>query len=118
MDKATVLEDAANYIQELQNRVKELEGSSGTMRNNMQDSAITGKRFGLSNSVDDGSCSYEANFEESSSSCNPEIEVRTSECSLLVEIYSRKKRHIITESAKRDAKSWFICYQLQHPAIC
>ncbi|KAM0068067.1 putative transcription factor bHLH family [Helianthus debilis subsp. tardiflorus] len=90
MDKATVLEDAANYIQELKNRVKELEGSSGTMRNYMQDSAITGKRSRLSNSADDGSCSYEANFEESSSSCNPEIEVRTSECSLLVEIYSPK----------------------------
>ncbi|KAI7756880.1 hypothetical protein M8C21_017408, partial [Ambrosia artemisiifolia] len=90
MDKATVLEDAANYIQELQNRVKELEESPGTRRNNMQESVTTGKRSRLSSSADDGSSSYEANFEESSSSCNPEIEVRTSECSLLVEIYSRK----------------------------
>ncbi|KAI3704598.1 hypothetical protein L1987_74823 [Smallanthus sonchifolius] len=83
MDKATVLEDATNYIQELQNRVKELE------RKNMQESVITVKRSRLSSSDDNGSCSNEANFEESSSACDPEIEVRTSGCSLLVEIYSR-----------------------------
>ncbi|KAK9061936.1 hypothetical protein SSX86_019120 [Deinandra increscens subsp. villosa] len=90
MDKATVLEDAANYIQELQNRVKELEGLSVSKRKNMQESVITGKRSRLSSSDDDGSSSNEANFEESSSPCNPEIEVRSSGCSLLVEIYSRK----------------------------
>ncbi|KAI7736457.1 hypothetical protein M8C21_011852 [Ambrosia artemisiifolia] len=90
MDKATVLEDAANYIQELQNRVKELEGLSTLKRKNMQESVITGKRSRLSSSDDDGSSSNEANFEENSSACNPEIEVRTSGCSLLVEIYSRK----------------------------
>ncbi|KAI3794164.1 hypothetical protein L1987_36792 [Smallanthus sonchifolius] len=90
MDKATVLEDAANYIQELQNRVKELEGLSVMKRKNMQESVITGKRSRLSSSDDDGSSSNEANFEESSSPCNPEIEVRTSGCSLLVEIYTRK----------------------------
>ncbi|KAI3704597.1 hypothetical protein L1987_74822 [Smallanthus sonchifolius] len=61
MDKATVLEDAANYIQELQNHVKELE------RKKMQESV-----------------------EESSGVCDPEIEVRTSGSSLLVEIYSQK----------------------------
>ncbi|XP_076888717.1 transcription factor bHLH18-like [Bidens hawaiensis] len=90
MDKATVLEDAANYIQELQNRVKELEGLSALKRKNMQESVITGKRSRLSSSDDDGSSSNEANYEESSSPCNPEIEVRTSGCSLLVEIYSQK----------------------------
>ncbi|XP_076920513.1 transcription factor bHLH18-like [Bidens hawaiensis] len=84
MDKATVLEDAASYIQELETRVKELE------RKKTQDSVITGKRSRLSSSDDNGSSSNEANFEESSSPCNPEIEVRTSGCNLLVEIYSRK----------------------------
>ncbi|KAK1440650.1 hypothetical protein QVD17_06479 [Tagetes erecta] len=89
MDKATVLEDAANYIQELQNRVKELEGASGTKKKNKQESIITSKRSRLSSSDDNGSSSNEANFEESSGPCDPEIEVRSSGCSLLVEIYSR-----------------------------
>ncbi|KAK1440653.1 hypothetical protein QVD17_06482 [Tagetes erecta] len=89
MDKATVLEDAANYIQELQNRVKELEEASCTKKKNKQESLITCKRSRLSSSDDNGSSSNEANFEDSSSPCNPEIEVRLSGCSLLVEIYSR-----------------------------
>ncbi|XP_076912291.1 transcription factor bHLH18-like [Bidens hawaiensis] len=84
MDKATVLEDAANYIQELENRVKKLE------RKNMQESAIAYKKSRISSS-DNGSSSNEANLKDQSSSlCNPEIEVRTSGCNLLVEIYSRK----------------------------
>ncbi|GJR33660.1 autophagy-related protein 2 [Tanacetum coccineum] len=37
---ATVLEDAANYIQDLQGRVKELEELSGLKRNNMHESVI------------------------------------------------------------------------------
>ncbi|KAL4577548.1 hypothetical protein LXL04_013657 [Taraxacum kok-saghyz] len=91
MDKATVLEEAANYIQELQNRVKELEGLSEVKRKNAQESDISGKRSRLiSCSDDDGSSSNGANFEESSSACNPEIEVRESGSSLLIEIYSRK----------------------------
>ncbi|KAI3808490.1 hypothetical protein L1987_24441 [Smallanthus sonchifolius] len=83
MDKATVLEDAANYIQELQSRLKELE------RKNMQGSGIACKRPRLSSSDDNSSSSNEANFEKSSSPCDPGIEVRTSGCNLLVEIYSR-----------------------------
>lgn len=85
-----MLEDAANYIQELQGRVKELEGLSELKRKNMQGSDISAKRSRLSCSDDDGSSSNETNFEESSSPCNPEIEVRESGFSLLVEIYSRK----------------------------
>ncbi|KAJ9540758.1 hypothetical protein OSB04_027264 [Centaurea solstitialis] len=110
MDKATVLEDAANYIQELQGRVKELEGSSGLKRKSMQESVISAKQSRLSCSDDDGggSSSNEANFEESSSPCNPEIEVRMSGCSLLVEVYSRKKLHIFGESVERDAEARFI----------
>ncbi|XP_071708485.1 transcription factor bHLH18-like [Rutidosis leptorrhynchoides] len=93
MDKATVLEDAANYIQELQNRVKELEGESGLKRKEMQESVISAKKSRLSCSDDDiGSSSNETNnFEESSSPCDLEIEVKTSGCNLLIEIYSRKK---------------------------
>ncbi|KAJ0904437.1 putative transcription factor bHLH family [Helianthus annuus] len=83
-DKATVLEDAANYIKELQNRVKELEGIK---KKSMQESVITGKRSRLSSSDDNVSCSNEANLEESSKPLNPEIQVSMSGCSLLVEIY-------------------------------
>ncbi|KAI3704601.1 hypothetical protein L1987_74826 [Smallanthus sonchifolius] len=80
MDKATVLQDAAKYILELQNRVKELEGLSGL---------TTCKRSRLSSIDDNGSSSNEANFEENSSHSNSEIEVRMSGSNLLVEIYSR-----------------------------
>ncbi|MFS7954562.1 putative transcription factor bHLH family [Helianthus anomalus] len=88
-DKATVLEDAANYIKELQNRVKELEGIK---IKSMQESMITGKRSRLSTSSSDDnvSCSNEANLEESSNPLNPEIQVSMSGCSLLIEIYSWK----------------------------
>lgn len=85
-----MLEDAANYIQELQSRVKELEGLSGLKQKNMQESVISAKRPRLSCSDDGDYSSDEANFEESSYPCDPEIEVRTSESSLLIEIYSRK----------------------------
>ncbi|XP_076952561.1 transcription factor bHLH18-like [Bidens hawaiensis] len=86
MDKATVLEDAANYIQELEIRVKELE------RTNMKESVITYKKSRISSSDNNGPSSNEANLKDQSSSpCNPDIEVRTSGCNLLVEIYSRKK---------------------------
>ncbi|KAL8240589.1 hypothetical protein R6Q59_013944 [Mikania micrantha] len=88
-DKAYVLEVAASYIQQLQNRVKELEGSFGTKKNNTKESVGTIKRSRLSSRDDVGSNSNEPNVEESSSLCDPEIEVRTSGCSLLVEIYSR-----------------------------
>ncbi|MFS7996943.1 putative transcription factor bHLH family [Helianthus anomalus] len=89
MDKATVLEDATNYILELQCRVKELEGISNLNTKNMQ-SAISVKRSKLSCS-DDGDSSYdEANIGESRSGCNPEIDVRMSSASVLVRIYCRK----------------------------
>ncbi|KAI7757492.1 hypothetical protein M8C21_001477 [Ambrosia artemisiifolia] len=89
MDKATVLEDATNYILELQCRVKELEGVSNLKPKNMQ-SAISAKRSKLSFS-DDGDSSYdEANISESRSGCNPEIDVRMSSGSVLVRVYCRK----------------------------
>nr|KAJ0217975.1 hypothetical protein LSAT_V11C300123800 [Lactuca sativa] len=40
MDKASVLEDASIYIKEHQDRVKELEGLSGTKRKNVQDCVL------------------------------------------------------------------------------
>ena len=61
---ASVLEDATNYIRELQDRVKELEELSGLKRKNMQESVISAKRSRLSCSDDDGSSSNAANLEE------------------------------------------------------
>ncbi|XP_052626745.1 transcription factor bHLH25-like [Lactuca sativa] len=40
MDKESVLEDASIYIKEHQDRVKELEGLSGTKRKNVQDCVL------------------------------------------------------------------------------
>lgn len=44
MDKASVLEDAIKYIKELQNRVKDLEESSVTSRNYIQESTASTRR--------------------------------------------------------------------------
>lgn len=88
MDKAAILEDASSYIQELQGRVKELEGLSDMKGINMQPIV---KRSKLSCSNDDGSWSSdEANFGEIRSPYNPEIEVRMSGSSVIVRIYCLK----------------------------
>ncbi|KVI08901.1 transcription factor bHLH18-like [Cynara cardunculus var. scolymus] len=90
MDKATVLEDAANYIQELQSRVKELEGSSDLKTKNNMQSVISAKRSKLGHTYEEGSSSDEANYGESHSPSNFEIEVRMSGSSVLVRIYCHK----------------------------
>ncbi|XP_076940210.1 transcription factor bHLH18-like [Bidens hawaiensis] len=98
MDKATVLEDATNYILELQCRVKELEGLSNMKTKNMQ-SAISAKRSKLSCSDYDDDSSYdEANVGESRSGCNPEIEVRMSSGSVLVRIYGLKNYMLLVKA--------------------
>ncbi|KAI3669716.1 hypothetical protein L6452_41073 [Arctium lappa] len=92
MDKASVLEDASNYIKELQGRVKELEGSPGVKRKNVQESIVSVKRSRLSSSDDEYSSSDETNSGESTNpfkSC-PEIEVRMSGSSVLVRIQCQK----------------------------
>ncbi|KAI3722714.1 hypothetical protein L2E82_33756 [Cichorium intybus] len=90
MDKAAVLEDASNYIRELQSRVKELEGSSDFKAKNIQ-STTYAKRLKLSRSNDHSSSSSdEENFGEFRSPCNPEIEVKVSGSNVLVRIYCQK----------------------------
>ncbi|KAI3821660.1 hypothetical protein L1987_09229 [Smallanthus sonchifolius] len=103
MDKATVLEDAANYILELQCRVKELEGLLNLKTKNMQ-SAISAKRSKLSCSDDDDSSFDEANVGESSSPCNPEIDVRMSSGSVLVRIYCRKNYLFLVKALSETQK--------------
>ncbi|KAL4582385.1 hypothetical protein LXL04_006932 [Taraxacum kok-saghyz] len=92
MDKASVLEDASNYIKQLQSRVKELEGLSGAKRKNDEESVISIKRSRLSSSDDEYTSSDESNSGESTDLCNlsPEIEVRMSGNSVLVRIQCQK----------------------------
>ncbi|KAI3768219.1 hypothetical protein L2E82_18717 [Cichorium intybus] len=93
MDKASVLEDASNYIKELQLRVKELKELSGTKRKNVQESVISIKRSRLSTSDDEYySSSDETNSCEGTypSKLSPEIEVRMSGRSVLVRIECQK----------------------------
>ncbi|KAI3767831.1 hypothetical protein L2E82_18259 [Cichorium intybus] len=93
MDKASVLEDASNYIKELQVRVKELEKLSGTKRKNVQETVICMKRSRNSTSDDEYYYSSdETNSFEGTDPCklSPEIEVRISGSNVLVRIECQK----------------------------
>ncbi|KAK1422087.1 hypothetical protein QVD17_24965 [Tagetes erecta] len=93
MDKASVLEDASNYIKELQDRVKELEGLTSTKRRqDVQECVISMKRSRIMNSDDEYSSSEETDSQENAdpSKASPEIEVRISGSSVLVRIQCEK----------------------------
>ncbi|KAI3777211.1 hypothetical protein L1987_47008 [Smallanthus sonchifolius] len=92
MDKASVLEDASNYIKELQDRVKELERLSSTKRKDVQECVISMKRSRIINSDDEYSSSEETDSRESTDPCksSPEIEVRISGGSVLVRVHCQK----------------------------
>lgn len=89
MDKATVLEDATDYIQELQCRVMELEGLSYMKTNNMQP-AISSKKQKLSFGDNNCTSSDEPDIGESPSPCNPDISVKMLGSSVLLRIYCWK----------------------------
>ncbi|KAI3500260.1 hypothetical protein L1887_36079 [Cichorium endivia] len=86
-DKASVLEDAINYIKELQGRLKELEGFAGTERKNNRESVISINNSRLSAS-DDRYDSYEGSTDPWKIS--PEIDVFISGSSVLIRIQCQK----------------------------
>lgn len=102
MDKATVLEDASEYIKELQNRVKELEGSiQGKGKHIIQKSTISIGRSKLCGGLsvkDNASSSKATNTLHISSINDPEIVVRISGASILVRIYCQKNHPLVLKA--------------------
>ncbi|GJT37411.1 transcription factor bHLH18-like protein [Tanacetum coccineum] len=100
MDKASVLEDASKYIKELQDRVRELEGSPGTKRKHVNESVISVKRSKHSASDDEYYSSDDMNSEESTEpyKTSPVIEVRMSGSSVLVSIKCQNNISSLTKA--------------------
>ncbi|XP_076893579.1 transcription factor NAI1-like [Bidens hawaiensis] len=96
MDKASVLEDAANYIRELQDRVKELEELSDIKSKDAKDCIIAMKRS--SDETNSADC---ADVTRKSSA---EIEVRMSGNSVLVRILSKKNSSLLVKVVSKMQK--------------
>lgn len=98
MDKATVLEDATKYIKQLQTRMKELEEQTSSKNKRFkQESAISIRRSKVSGDNNDDTPSSdddETGCSPNGDTFNPEIEVRISERSVLVRIYSQKNSSV------------------------
>ncbi|KAJ0464580.1 putative transcription factor bHLH family [Helianthus annuus] len=100
MDKATVLEDACNYIIQLQTRVKELEDTCVKGKDIIQESAVilAGKSKFCGSHEDFASSSDDANYLTSSSTCSPEIKARISGSKILVRIYCMKSSSLVLKT--------------------
>ncbi|KAI3760991.1 hypothetical protein L1987_51395 [Smallanthus sonchifolius] len=96
MDKASVLEDAKNYIRELEDRVKQLEGMSGIIKTDAKECIIASNRSRIRGDDDDDSSSNETN--------SAEIEVRMSGSSVLVRIQSQKNSSLLVKVLSRMQK--------------
>lgn len=94
MDKATVLDDASKHIKNLQNRVKELEETSTSGKNIIQESTTS---MSKSKSHGELEASYfidETNPLPSNSDYNPGIKVRKIGSNVLVRIYCQRNSSI------------------------
>lgn len=116
MDKATVLEDASNYIKELQNRVKELEKSSVTGKNVFQESTKSKRRSKNFNGqgAEDVASSFTETHSLPSSTVyyDPGIKVRISGNNVLVRIYCRRN------ASSLALKALFEMERLHYIIIC
>ncbi|KAL4577551.1 hypothetical protein LXL04_013660 [Taraxacum kok-saghyz] len=100
MDKATVLEDASNYIIQLQTRVKELEERSVKGKDIMRESVVSFRRSMFCvNPGDQASCSDETYKDlPSSSTYDPEIKARISGRNILLRIYCGEHSSIMMKT--------------------
>nr|XP_043632650.1 transcription factor bHLH18-like [Erigeron canadensis] len=96
MDKATVLEDASKYIMDLQSRVKELEESSITGKNVVQESTASMRRSKFQDGHEDVASSFveSTNSLHCSSAYDPGIKARISGSNVLVRIYCNQNSSI------------------------
>nr|GEW18204.1 hypothetical protein [Tanacetum cinerariifolium] len=103
IDKSSVLEDATNYIKELQGRVKDLEEASQIFRRkDVQVSVTSKKRSRLGTSIDDKYYSFNGttnNIVATSAPCNtyPEIDLRISGSSVIVSIQCQKNIYYLVK---------------------
>ncbi|KAK1422091.1 hypothetical protein QVD17_24972 [Tagetes erecta] len=100
MDKNSVLEDAANYIRELQDRVKELEGLSNVTRNDARECIVALNRSNKIRGEDDKDLSSnETNYCGMDVTCksSPEIEVRMSGSSVLIRVQSHTNASLLVK---------------------
>ncbi|KAK1410348.1 hypothetical protein QVD17_36884 [Tagetes erecta] len=108
MDKATVLEDAYNYILQLQSRVKELEETCVKGKDIIiQESADSlGRSKYCGRHEDVASSSDDADYlpRASSTTCSPETKVRIAGSKILVRIYCMKSSSLVLKTLTELAR--------------
>ncbi|KAJ0733088.1 putative transcription factor bHLH family [Helianthus annuus] len=104
-DKVSVLEDAANYIKELQDRVKQFEGLSGIEKNGNKECIVALKRSRIRGDNDMGSSpKNETNTADVTCEASTEIEVRISGSSVLVTLQSHKNSSLLVKVLSKMQK--------------
>ncbi|XP_078171219.1 transcription factor bHLH18-like [Carex rostrata] len=99
MDKASVLGDAIKYLQQLQNKVQDLEAQSAKRT---VESAVMVKKSQLASDEDsdvdnNSSCDEKFNNQRSISKGLPEIEAKMSEQTVLIKIHCEKRKGVFVK---------------------